>query len=281
MKNLLLLSRPRFWIYVLGPFCLPLATIHSTASVSLNLVLMFLYFTFPANILIYGVNDLYDKETDALNEKKSGYEETLSTLHTKDSSLKKIIVYSNILFIIYALFHFTVVPILFLLLFILCAHQYSAPPIRAKAIPFVDSIVSGILYIVPVFVSWGILYNTLPPLVPILAGVIWSIGMHAYSAVPDIYADKKANIQTGATLLGKNNMLILCGVLFCVASIVSLPYLGNVAYVAGCVYLSIIVLSIRKKTPEDTLLYYKLFPTINTLIGGIIFLRILWSTFTP
>jgi 4-hydroxybenzoate polyprenyltransferase len=278
MKNIVLLSRPRFWIYALGPFLLTFATIHTTSLISLNLVLMFVYFTFPANILIYGVNDLYDKETDSFNEKKAGYESALPKTNNKDHILKKVIFYSNIIFILYALITFTVLPILFLLIFVLLAHQYSAPPLRAKAIPFVDSIVSGILYILPVCVSWGILYNTVPPLIPILAGTLWSMSMHAYSAVPDIHADKKAHIQTGATILGKNKMLILCGILFTIASILAAPYLGIFSYGAGFVYVCLIILSINKKTPEDTLQYYKLFPIVNTLIGGIIFFYILWNT---
>lgn len=278
MKKFIKLSRPRFWIYVLGPFLLTFATINSPAQFSPALILMFIYFTFPANVLIYGINDIYDKETDAFNEKKNGYENTLSQTNNDDSKLKNIIFYTNIIFIIYAIFNLTLLPLIFLFVFVLFAHQYSATPFRAKAIPFVDSIVSGILYILPAFVSWGILYNTLPPLVPILAGIIWSISMHAYSAVPDINADIQANIKTGAIILGKNKMLLLCGLLYVIASILAVPYIGNFAYIAGLVYVVLIALSINKKTPEETLKYYKMFPIVNTLIGTVLFFIILFKT---
>jgi len=239
---------------------------------------MFIYFTFPANILIYGINDIYDKETDAFNEKKTGYENTLSQTSNDISKLKKIIFYTNIVFILYGIFSFTLIPLIFLFIFMLFAHQYSATPLRAKAIPFVDSMVSGVLYILPVFVSWGILYNTLPPIMPIVIGIIWSISMHAYSAVPDINADTKAGIKTGATILGKNKMLLLCGLLYSIASILAVPYIGIFAYIFGLVYLVLIALSIRKKTPEETLYYYKMFPIVNTLIGAVIFFIILFKT---
>lgn len=238
---------------------------------------MFVYFSFPANILIYGVNDIYDKATDILNAKKSGYENTLPDSKEEESKLKKIIIVSNIFFFIYALFSFTLITNFFILLFVLFAHQYSASPLRAKAVPFLDSIVSGILYILPVFVSWGILYNTLPPWIPIIAGVIWSVSMHAYSAVPDINADSKANIQTGATILGKNKMLILCGILYATSAILAAQYLGMLAYIAGLIYIIIIILSIKTKTPEEVLKYYKLFPVVNTLIGAMIFFNILFK----
>ena len=32
------------------------------------------YFTFPANLFVYGVNDIFDYETDKVNEKKHEYE---------------------------------------------------------------------------------------------------------------------------------------------------------------------------------------------------------------
>jgi 4-hydroxybenzoate polyprenyltransferase len=238
---------------------------------------MFVYFTFPANILIYGVNDIYDTETDILNEKKSGYENALNQTQENIKKLKKVIIFSNLFFLAYSLLNFTFIVNIFLILFIIFAHQYSATPLRAKAVPFLDSIVSGILYILPVFVSWGILYNTLPPIVPIIAGIIWSISMHAYSAVPDINADSKAGIKTGATIIGKNNMLILCGFLYTISAVLAKPYIGFNAYIALLVYLILITLSIRKKTPEEVLQYYKMFPFVNTLIGAMIFFNILFK----
>jgi len=264
-------------VYLIGPFFLTFATLTSPEAISLNLIIFFLYFSFPANFLVYGVNDLYDKDTDSFNEKKLNYETSMSNSSTKDKTIENIIFATNILFIIYGLIFLSSLSIFFLLLFVLFAHQYSAPPLRAKAIPFLDSIVSGILYILPFFVSWGIVYNHLPPLWPTLAAIIWSVAMHAYSAVPDINADTQAGIKTGATILGKNNMLFLCGTLFVVASIISIPYLGLFSYLIGLTYATLIVLSVIENTPEATMKYYKMFPLVNTLIGGIIFILALYQ----
>lgn len=44
--------------------------------------LYLLYFLFPANLLVYGVNDIADEDTDILNAKKQGYE----LLHTKEKT---------------------------------------------------------------------------------------------------------------------------------------------------------------------------------------------------
>jgi 4-hydroxybenzoate polyprenyltransferase len=273
MQKILALSRPRFWIYILGPYILTLAIGYPFTVSILPFIVFCVYFTFPANILIYGINDLYDRETDTHNEKKKQYEKTPE--QKEISTLKKVIIVSNLPFIIYAVMVLSPIALLFLGLFIICAHQYSAPPLRAKAIPFVDSIVSGILYVLPACISWLIIQDTLPTLLPILAGIIWSIAMHAYSAVPDIEADTKAHIKTGATVFGKDGMLYVCGILFMIASSIAYRYIGVFAYVAGYVYILLIILSLRKKTAGEVLTIYTFFPIVNTLIGGGIFLILL------
>ena len=68
MGQLLRVSRPRFWMYLLGPFMIALAA--TSLRPPVEVWLLGLYLTLPANLLIYGVNDLFDVETDRLNPKK-------------------------------------------------------------------------------------------------------------------------------------------------------------------------------------------------------------------
>ena len=77
VAQLLKTSRPRFWIYLIGPILIAFAA--SGLQFSPLLILLGLYATLPANLLIYGVNDIFDRDTDALNAKKSGYERRLDT----------------------------------------------------------------------------------------------------------------------------------------------------------------------------------------------------------
>ena len=81
-KNLITISRPRFWLYLFGPFLIGVAA--APLAVSPPLLLLAIYFTFPANLLIYGVNDLFDYETDKLNPKKRGYEEMVTPERQKN-----------------------------------------------------------------------------------------------------------------------------------------------------------------------------------------------------
>jgi 4-hydroxybenzoate polyprenyltransferase len=274
MKKFISISRPRFWVYVAGPYWLCGAIFYPLGINIIPILVFLVYFTFPANILIYGVNDLYDRATDAINNKKANYEQVLDKKYDKE--LVWTILFTNIPFLIYGFFVLPSSAFICLLIFVFLAWQYSARPLRAKAIPFVDSLVSGLLYVVPVGVSWGIVTNSYPPLIPILAGFLWSYAMHLYSAVPDINADKMANIQTGATLLGKNTTLILCGVLYAISAVIAYFYIGFFAILAGLGYLYLIFISVRKSNPEEVLTVYKMFPLFNTLVGAILFVILLF-----
>src|SRR6476469_7169740 len=70
-------SRPRFWVYIFGPYLIGVAAAAAGRGDFLRAdVLIFsLYFLFPANLLIYVFNDIFDYDTDRLNPKKEGYEE--------------------------------------------------------------------------------------------------------------------------------------------------------------------------------------------------------------
>lgn len=274
MKRFISISRPRFWVYVAGPFWLCGAIFYPLGANIIPMLVFLLYFTFPANILIYGVNDLYDRATDVLNNKKTSYEQVLDKKY--DNKLIGVIALTNIPFLIYGFFVLPLSAFICLLIFMALSWQYSAPPLRAKAVPFLDSLTSGLLYIIPAGVSWGIVTNTYPPFIPMLAGFLWSYSMHLYSAVPDVNADKAANIQTGATLLGKNTTLVLCGVLYAVSAAIAYFYVGFFAILAGLGYLYLIFISIRKSNPEEVLSVYKMFPLFNTLVGVILFVILLF-----
>ncbi len=63
-KEILIISRPRFWMYVLGTFLVGVVAsgnlfLHDYTTILL-LVVFGVFFTLPANLFIYGVNDIYN-----------------------------------------------------------------------------------------------------------------------------------------------------------------------------------------------------------------------------
>jgi len=241
--------------------------------VSLRLVLLGLFFTFPANLLIYGFNDVFDYETDKHNEKKKGYEGLLSP-----KSRKPLL---NVLTALGALGILLVLPASVpevakwaMTAFYFFGLGYSVPPIRAKTKPFFDAYFN-VLYVFPALVSYGLLTGELPQPQLFVAAALWCAAMHAYSAIPDIRADQKAGIKTIATVLGKQGTLLFCAVNYGAAALLSFPWLGIFSLLAGGVYLWIIYVSSKTSTGEGFFRYYTYFPTINMLIGLLLFFWIL------
>jgi 4-hydroxybenzoate polyprenyltransferase len=122
MKEILKISRPRFWLYELGTF-------QDSYSV-LNIIIFALFFLGPANLLIYGINDIFDYETDKLNPKKDSYEALLSPREHK--RIYYWIIATNLPFIVFAAISLPKMSLLWLFLFFFFATFYSAKPIRAK-----------------------------------------------------------------------------------------------------------------------------------------------------
>lgn len=258
-----------FGPYIVGALCGAEGPKEFFSPLSLILALFFL---FPANLLIYGVNDIFDYETDVLNAKKRGYEDLVPPDQRRE------LLFSICGFCLPFLFALPFVPLealWALTAFLFFSIFYSAPPLRAKARPFLDS-AFNVLYIFPgvcaYFItggrnfSWGLF----------LGAWAWAMAMHAYSAVPDITADKEAGVPTVATSSGLRGTLWLCAALYAIAAVCAFPVLQWLALLLAVIYLGLMLMSLRAGTEEGVMKIYRSFPTINTLAGASIFWFVLW-----
>lgn len=264
MNLFLKLSRPRFWIYELGSFFIGVIIVSTSTTdlVKFDTLLFAFYFLFPANLLIYGINDIYDYETDKLNPKKNQYELLLQK--EKHKSVYWAILITNIPFVIYSFF--VSMPVfLCMLAFIFFASFYSAKPIRAKARPILDSLFSASHYIATGVFGFYLLGGENFPILGVIAGILWAMAMHAYSAVPDISADKGANLETVATYLGSNKTIILCGLFYVLSGIIFFKLIGFYAIFGMAIYILLMGLSFGKNE-EGVFKVYKYFPLVNTLL---------------
>ncbi len=269
LKFLLKVSRPRFWIYIFGPYIVGLITGISNKHDLLDplYLLLGIYFLFPANLLIYGVNDIFDYETDKINPKKANYE-TLVTPE-KRSLLWIAMLVTNVPFLaIFWLTNFAAVAAG--LAFLFFSIFYSAPPIRAKAKPFLDS-AFNILYIMPGVFSYALSSGAMPPVRAIIAGGLWTAAMHAYSAIPDIDADREAGLSTVATILGAAATHIFCTACYLGAATLAFPYLTWLAAALGAVYVTLMSLSMAMAKTRGVFAVYKAFPVVNAVSGFVMF----------
>lgn len=234
-----------------------------------------IYFLFPANLFVYGVNDIYDWETDKNNPKKEDYEMLVRPEYKRQ--------------LLHLIFRWTAPWWLFsclvgvqyfvlLTIFLVISNGYSAPPIRAKTKPILDS-VFNVLYIFPGVFAYFLAGGQNFYFTAFGAAWLWAMAMHAYSAIPDISVDRAASTPTVATFLGFNGTLVFCFVCYALCALLAFPFLGMVAGVLGAVYLGLMLFSFRAKTEENLMRVYKWFPLINTVCGFVLFWTIALQKF--
>ncbi|WP_436900313.1 prenyltransferase [Halovenus halobia] len=265
------LSRPRFWLYLAGPVVVGVAYgASSTAEYFTPLsVALFAYFLVPANIFLYGINDIFDADIDEDNPKKS--DDGKEVQYRGGRAVTVLVVLS-------ALAAFAFVPVLpavgvaALGGFLVLGATYSAPPLRFKTTPLLDSISNG-LYIMPGLVAYAALAGELPPALVVAGGWLWTMGMHTFSAIPDIEPDQSAGIQTTATVLGHDRTLAYCAGCWLAAAVsMGLVHPGFAAvfaiypmFIAGIVLASV-----------DIDRAYWWFPVLNTIAGAALTMAAIW-----
>lgn len=269
LLEVLRISRPRFWLYEAATFGL-VGTVGALQGFSFftdwRYWVFFFYFLIPANILIYGINDIFDYETDKLNPKKGTYEALVTP--DRQSALWKWILVTNIPFFFFV--PLTTPLIVSFFAFVFCASFYSAPPIRAKAKPIIDSLFSAGHYVATGVFGYYLAGGTEFPLVGIVAGMLWAVAMHAYSAVPDIKADTLAGLKTIAILIGAHRTIYMCWIFYVLAAWLVRDSVPIASMVGAAVFSYLMYRSYKAKTDEALFALYTRFPLINTAVGAIV-----------
>lgn len=273
MFFLLRTSRPRFWLYLLGPALVALAATGDplTQLRDWHIILQILMWTLPANLFLYGINDLCDVDTDALNEKKSSYEQRLQVDQRR--LLTVAVVLAALLTLAAVLLTSHPVAWLAITLFVFFGWSYSAPPCRWKARPFVDSL-SNVLYIMPgVAIAAACGVDVLP--LAILGGWAWSSSMHLFSAIPDIEADKQVGLHTTAVVLGRTSSLLVCSGLWAMSMAAAFALFGtNPVSILSLAYVAL-PLTLLRTNHAQLFRAYQRMPLINGVLGCILFLTLI------
>jgi len=273
------ISRFRFWIYTGGTYVVGFALGMENWLAFFEPVyyLYLFFFFFPANILIYGVNDYWDEETDRDNPKKSEREHKLAP-HERQLLVRILLVCGA--FSLALLFIQDSPERLIFLIFLFLAYFYSAKPLRFKEVPILD-FASNMLYIMPGIFGYYLAAGHYPPAFYVVAGFFHIAAMHLFSAIPDIEYDRHAGIRTSAVVFGKKVSLLVCLVFWsCFAALVIL--------LSGYHPLSLLVLAyplfpalllLRDSIQIEALYWY--LPYVNTFLGGLLFTALTLTKLTP
>jgi len=271
ISEILRISRPRFWIYEAATFAVigAVSAFQGFAFLSGWRYWIFaFYFLIPANILIYGINDIFDYETDKYNPKKgdTAYESLVTP--QKQKFVWIWIILTNILFVPFLPAHLPT--ILAFVAFIFFASFYSALPIRAKARPLLDSTFSAGHYVATGVFGYYLAGGTDFPTLGVVAGMLWCVAMHAYSAVPDIAADSRAKLKTVAIIIGKKNTIFVCWALYVLAALIAFEAIPVASSMGAVVFSIVMYRSVQTKTEQELFKVYTYFPVINTFVGAVV-----------
>lgn len=269
MHPLIAVSRPRFWFYVLGPALVGLIVAPEPLLLLTHVrtLLALLSWTLPANLFLYGINDVCDHDTDTRNAKKGTYEIRLQ--HSQHRSLLVGIGLSGITIAASAVATGSRTYVLWTILFLALAVAYSAPPLRLKRHPVVDSL-SNVLYILPGF-AMASLSGLSPTASIVIGGWSWSAAMHLFSAIPDIEPDAASHLRTTAVVVGHRRALQMTAILWTIAA-VSVWFVPELRV---CRWLVIVypVLSLMLLTKPESAVFkaYRWMPLLNASMGFILF----------
>lgn len=265
------ISRPRFWSYLAGPFLIGFVMGNGITTTFTNplFYVFLLYFLIPANVMLYGINDLFDNDTDMYNAKKKTHELLFKSYN--ESVLQMSVLVSVGISVLLIILAPNIITKIIFICFLLLSIFYSTPPFRFKKHPFIDSI-SNILYVLPGLFGYMFYNNSLS--IPALTAIaVWPVAMHLFSAIPDIDADKKAKLKTTAVILGSKKSLVLCTVLWSICVIAA--YNTGLSKIAllGIVYPLLPLLALKTNKTEKI---YWFFPYINTLLGCALFFYVVF-----
>ena len=282
VRQLFVSSRPVSWINTAFPFAA--AYLLTVRHVDVTLVVGTLFFLVPYNLAMYGINDVFDYESDLRNPRKGGTHGAVLdrrmhpvTLWAAGLTCLPFVVY--LVVVGHPLSWLVLAASLFFVVF------YSAPPLRLKEVPFADSVTSSIHFFSPAvygLVLAGAVW-TGALLALVLAFALWGVASHAFGAVQDVVADREAGIASIATARGARwttRFALACYIAAGVAVLFS-AWPGPLAAVLVVPYLATVwpYRSVTDETAHIATRGWNRFLWINQASGFAVTLLLIWRWF--
>jgi 4-hydroxybenzoate polyprenyltransferase len=232
---------------------------------------------------MYGINDVFDYESDLRNPRKGGIEGALL-----NKKWHKLTLWSSTLlcvpFLVYLYAISDLNSALWLSLFVFTVIAYSAPKLRFKERGFLDSLTSSSHFVGPMIYALslsGVDLIERPVLSSILAFTLWGIASHAFGAVQDVKADREASISSIATMIGAKATVWFAFISYAAAGVLVLNTIwpGPLAAVAAVPYLLILTpyLNITDADCERANKGWRRFIWLNFFAGFVVSLILISS----
>ena len=221
IRALFLTSRPLSWVNTAFPFAA--AYFLTVREIDATLVIGTLFFLVPYNFAMYGINDVFDYQSDLRNPRKGGVEGALL-----DPRWHRLVLWlSGILalpFVVYLVVVGSWPSWIALAVSLFAVVAYSVAGLRFKERPVLDSITSSTHFVSPAvygLLLGGAVWNS--SLVALLAAYfLWGCASHAFGAVQDVVADREGGIASVATVIGARRTVRLAVTLYLLAGLLLL-----------------------------------------------------------
>jgi 4-hydroxybenzoate polyprenyltransferase len=223
-RQLFVVSRPLSWVNTAFPFAA--AYLMTTRTVDLTFVVGTLFFLIPYNLAMYGINDVYDYESDMRNPRKGGVEGAVLDRSLHAPTLWAVLL-TNVPFLVYLVWVGDPLSWLVLAVSMFAVVAYSMKGMRFKEKPFLDSVTSSTHFVSPAVYGAVLAGAAFTPALWLILGAffLWGMASHAFGAVQDIIADREGGLSSIATVIGAkatSRFALLCyglaGVLLVVAA---------------------------------------------------------------
>ncbi|MBM7768225.1 prenyltransferase [Glutamicibacter nicotianae] len=242
IRGIVASSRPISWVNTAYPFAA--AFLLAGGGVDWRLAVGTVFFLFPYNLLMYGINDVFDYESDLRNPRKGGIEGALLSRQSHKALLVACVACA-VPFLAVLAAAGSLVANLVLAVSIFAVLAYSAPRLRFKERPGLDSLTSAVHFVSPAVYGWVLAGASVQPGQWLVFGafLLWGMASHALGAIQDIIPDRQGGLSSIATALSARTTIwlvlagyVLAGVLVAAgvqgigrwASLLALPYVLNV-----------------------------------------------------
>jgi 4-hydroxybenzoate polyprenyltransferase len=159
---------------------------------------------------------------------------------------------------------------------------YSAPGLRFKERPFLDSLTSSTHFVSPAVYGLVLAGAAFTPALWFLLGAffLWGIGSHAFGAVQDVVADREADIASVATVIGARATVRLSVLAYLAAGILLLftSWPGPLAAVLALPYAISCApyWNVTDAAAETANRAWRRFLALNFVTGFLVTLLLIW-----
>ncbi|WP_420366301.1 prenyltransferase [Curtobacterium sp. L3-7] len=285
MRALFTSSRPISWVNTAYPFGAAYLLGSGEHFSILAFLIGVVYFLVPYNLAMYGINDVFDYESDLRNPRKGGVEGALLDKSVHRTTLWAVVI-TNVPFLVALVLLGGPWSWLVLAISVFAVIAYSAPGLRFKEKPFLDSLTSSTHFVSPAVYGLALAgtHWTGQLVAVCVAFFLWGVASHAFGAVQDVLADRAGGIGSVATVIGARATVRLAFVAYVVAGVALLfsAFPGPIAAVVVIPY-ALNVLpwwNVTDDGAESANAGWKRFLWINYLAGFLVTMALIAYAFT-